>query len=47
MVLKDVLVAYPMDPHVKFHMQSIMESYNMYGKPEDDDELWNINISET
>ena len=46
-VLNVVLVAYPMDPHVQCHMQSIMECYNMSGEPEDDDELRNINILET
>ena len=43
-VLKFVSVAYPMDPHVHCHMQSMMECYNIFGDPEDDDELHNINI---
>ena len=46
-VLKVALVAYPMDPHVHCHMQSMMECYNISGEPEDDDELHNINILET
>ena len=46
-VLKIVRVAYPVDPHVHCHNQSMMEFYNMYGGPEDDDELQNINIPET
>ena len=46
-VLKVVPVAYPMDPHTHFHMQSMMQCYNVSGEPEDDDELWNINIPET
>ena len=46
-VLKLVSVTYPMDPHVHCHMQSMMEWYNRSGEPEDDDELWNINIPET
>ena len=47
MVLKVVPVTYPVDPHVHCHMQSMMECYNVSSKPEDDDELWNINILET
>ena len=46
-VLKVVLVAYLVDPHVQCHLQSMMECYNISGEPEDDDELRNINISET
>ena len=38
-VLKVVSVAYPVDPHAHCHMQSMMECHNMYGEPEDDDEL--------
>ena len=47
MVLKFVPVAYPVFPHVQCHMQSIMECYNMSGKPKYDDELQNINVLET
>ena len=46
-VLKVVLVAYPMDPHVHCHIQSMMECCNISGKPEDDDEFFNINIPDT
>ena len=45
-VLKLVPVAYPVDPHVQCHMKSMMECYNVSGEPEDDDEIWNINILE-
>ena len=46
--MKVVLVAYPMDPHVHCHMQSMMECYNyVSGELENDDELRNINILET
>ena len=45
-VLKLVPVAYPLDPHAHCHMQSMMECYNVSGGPEDDDNLWNINILE-
>ena len=38
-VLKVVPAAYPMGPHAYFHMQSMMECYNVFGKSEDDDEL--------
>ena len=44
-VLKVVLVAYPMDSHAYCHMQSMMECYNVSGEPDDDD-LQNINIPE-
>ena len=47
MVLKVVLVAYPVDPHAHCHKQSMMECYNVSGEPKDDDELQNINILET
>ena len=47
MILKVVLVTYLVDPHAHFHMQSTMEYYNVSGRPEDDDELQNINIIET
>ena len=43
-VLKIVPVAYPTDLNAHFHMRSMMECYNIFGKPEDDDELRNINI---
>ena len=46
MVLKNVPVAYVVDPHVHSHMQPIMECYNVSGEPEDVDELQNINILE-
>ena len=46
-ILKIVPVEYPIDPHVQCHMQSIMECYNMFGEPEYDDELRNINILKT
>ena len=36
-VLKVVLVAYPVDPHAHCHMQSMMECYNVSGKRDDDD----------
>ena len=45
--MKFVPVAYPMDPHAHFHMQSMMEFYNISGELEDDDELQNINIPKT
>ena len=45
-VLKVVSIAYPVDPHANFHMQSMMECYNVSGEPDDDD-MWNINIPET
>ena len=41
-VLKVVPATYPLDPHALCRMQSMMESYNLYGEPEDDDELGNI-----
>ena len=44
-VLKVVLVTYPMDPHAHRHMQSMMECYNVSGGPKDGEGLWNINIS--
>ena len=46
-LLKVVLVAYPVDPHAHCHMQSMMECYNLSGELKDDDELHNINIPET
>ena len=36
-----------MDTHAHCHMKSIMECYNLFGELEGDDELQNINISET
>ena len=46
-ILKVVLVTYPMEPNAHCPMQSMMEYYNVSGEIEDDDELQNINISET
>ena len=46
-VFKVFPVTYPMDPHAHCHMQSMMECYNIYVEPEDDDELSNITILET
>ena len=46
-VLKVVPVAYPMDPHEAPMMQSMMECYNVIGRPEDEDDPPNINIQET
>ena len=46
MVLKVVPIAYLIDPHVRCHMKSMEECYNVSGEPEDDDEIWNINILE-
>ena len=43
-VLKAVPVAYLVDPHAHCSMQSMMTYYNLFGEPEDDDELWNVNI---
>ena len=45
--LKFVTVAYPMDRHAHYHMQTMMECSNVSNEPEDDDELLNINIPET
>ena len=39
-----VPIAYPVDPHAHCHLQSMMECYKISGEPEDNDELWNINI---
>ena len=36
-----------MDRNAHCHTQSMMEFYNISGKPKDDDELCNINIPET
>ena len=46
-VLKVIPVAYPVDPHVHCSMQSMMTCYNLSGELEDDDELWNVSISES
>ena len=46
-VLKVFLVAYPMDPHAHYQMQSMMELYNVTGGLDDSDDPWNINILET
>ena len=45
-VLKVVPFTYPVDPYTHYHMQSMMECYNVSGGPEDNDELQNINIPE-
>ena len=36
-----------MAPDAHFHMQSMMDYYNIYGEIKDHDELCNINIPET
>ena len=46
-VLKVVPPAYPVDPHVHCHMQSLMTCYNLSGEPEDDDDMRNSNILES
>ena len=46
-VLKVVSVAYPMDLHAHCQMQSLMEFYNVTGRPEDGDDPQSINILET
>ena len=46
-VLKVIPIAYLVDPHAHFHIQSMMECYNLFGEPQDDDELRNINIPKT
>ena len=46
-VLKVVWVAYPVDPHESCHIRPMMECYNMFGGPADNDGLQNINIPET
>ena len=46
-VLKVVPVAYLVDPHAHCLMQSMMTCYNLSREPEDDDELWNVNILES
>ena len=45
-VLKVVLVAYPVDPHETCLMQSMMECYIVIGGSDDGDDPWNINIPE-
>ena len=47
MVLQVVPVAYLVDPHAQYHMQSMMECYNTSAEPEHDDELQNITIPES
>ena len=42
-----MLDAYPVDPHAHFHIQLMMECYNLCGEPKNDDELHNINIPQT
>ena len=46
-VLKVIPAAYPVDPHVHCSIQSMMTCYNLFGEPEDDDELRNVNIPES
>ena len=46
-VLKVGPVAYPMDPHMHFHMKEMMECYNVSREPKDDYEIRNIIILET
>ena len=38
-VLKVIPVAYPVDPHAHYSIQSMMTCYNLSREPEDDDEL--------
>ena len=45
-VLKLVPVAYLVDRHAHCQMKSMVECYNMSRRPDDDDNLWNINIPE-
>ena len=45
--MKVVPIAYPVDPYVQCHMQSMMTCYNLSGEPEDDDDMWNVNIPES
>ena len=45
-MLKVIPVAYPVDPHPHFSIQSMMTCYNLSGEHEDDDELQNVNILE-
>ena len=45
-VLKVIPIAYPIDPHANCSIQSMMTCYNLSGKPEDDENLWNVNILE-
>ena len=46
-VLKVIPVSYHVDPHAHCSIQSMMMCYNLSGEPEDDDELWNVNILES
>ena len=46
-ILKVFPVAYPMNPHAHYHIQSMMECYKIFDNLEDDDELHNIKIPET
>ena len=46
-VLKFVLVAYLVDPHVHCSMQSMIMCYNLSREPEDYDDLQNVNILES
>ena len=45
-ILKVTPVAYLVDPHAHFSIQSMMAYYNLSREPEDDDELQNVNIPE-
>ena len=40
-------MAYPVDTHVNYSMQSMMTCYNLSEEPKDDDELKNVNILES
>ena len=46
-VLKVIPIAYSVDPHAHYSIQSMMTCYNLSGEPEDDDELRNVNILES
>ena len=46
-VLKFIPVAYSINPHANCSIQSMMTCYNLFEEPEDDDELWNVNILES
>ena len=46
-VLKVTPVTYLIDPHANCSIQSMMMCYNFFEDPEDDDELHNVNISES
>ena len=46
-VLKVIHVSYPVHPHAHCSIQSMMTCYNLSGEHEYDDELRNINITES